>query len=285
MRGLKFILVAGVAAVTLSACTDRYQQAANAEPSGSSFTRELYKGYVGLSGDERSEKDWTDSDLFADKAIASANGNAVAPEEVANWDLGAEFVDDLSTAHDRLAGALAHGAADVVPTSAAQAQVMFDCWIQEQEENIQPDHIAACRDGFLAAMAKVDAALAPKKAEPAPAPAPAALPDPFAIYFDFDSDALTVDAKAEISVIVAAIKKHSPSKVIVAGHTDTAGSSEYNQKLAGERAAAVVAALESHGVSSYSVKSQDLGENAPAINTGDGISEFRNRRVIVTLVK
>ncbi|MFD2207150.1 OmpA family protein [Kiloniella antarctica] len=284
MRGLKFILVAGVAAVTLSACTDRYQAATNAEPSGSSFTRELYKGYVGLSGDERSEKDWGDSDLFADKAIAAADGNAVAPEEVANWDLGAEFVDGLTTAHDRLAGALANGAADKAPTSAAQAQVMFDCWIQEQEENIQPDHINACRDGFLAAMAKVDAALAPK-ATPAPAPAPMALPDPYAIYFDFDSDVLTVDAKAEISVIVAAIKKHSPSKVIVAGHTDTAGASDYNQNLAGLRAAAVVAALESHGIAASNVSSQDLGENAPAVNTGDGISEFRNRRVVVTLVK
>ncbi len=285
MRGLKFVLVAGVAAVTLSACADRYQAATNAQPSGSSFTRELYKGYVGLSGDERAEKDWGDSGLFADKALVAADGNSVAPEEVANWDLGEEFVGDLSTAHDRLTNALAHGAADKAPTSAAHAQVMFDCWIQEQEENIQPDHIAACRDGFLAAMAKVDAALAPKVVKAAPAPAPMVLPDPFAIYFDFDSDALTVDAKAEISVVVAAIKKHSPSKVIVAGHTDTAGSSAYNQNLAGERAAAVVAALESHGVSAYKVKSQDLGENAPAVNTGDGISEFRNRRVIVTLLK
>ena len=133
-------------------------------------------------------------------------------------------------------------------------------------------------------MAKVDAALAPK-AKPAPAPAPMALPEPYAIYFDFDSDVLTVDAKAEVSVIVAAIKKHSPSKVIVAGHTDTAGSSDYNQALAGRRAAAVVAALESHGIAASHVSSQDLGENAPAVNTGDGISEFRNRRVIVTLVK
>ncbi|WP_120495974.1 OmpA family protein [Kiloniella sp. EL199] len=283
MRGLKFALVAGVAAVTLSACADRYQMASDAEPTGSSFTRELYKGYVGLSGDEKSEKDWTDSNLFADKALASADGKVVAPEEVANWDLGAEFVDDLSAAHDRLSAALANGAADIAPTSAASAQVMFDCWIQEQEENIQPDHIAACRDGFLAAMAKVDAAMAPKPK--APAPAPAAAPAPYAIYFDFDSDVLTVDAQAEVSVIVAAVKKHSPSKVIVAGHTDTAGSSEYNQNLANRRAAAVVTALESHGVSASIVQSQGVGENAPAVDTGDGISEYRNRRVIVTLVK
>ncbi|KKJ77437.1 hypothetical protein WH95_06960 [Kiloniella litopenaei] len=285
MRGLKFALVAGVAAVTLSACADRYQMASDAEPSGSSFTRELYKGYVGLSGDEKGEQDWADSNLFADKALAAADGKAVAPEEVANWDLDAEFVDDLSSAHDRLASALANGAANVAPTSAASAQVMFDCWIQEQEENIQPDHIAACRDGFLAAMAKVDAAMAPKPKAPAPAPAPAAAPEPYAIYFDFDSDVLTVDAQAEVSVIVAAVKKHSPSKVIVAGHTDTAGSSEYNQNLANRRAAAVVSALESHGVAASIVQSQGVGENAPAVDTGDGISEFRNRRVIVTLVK
>ncbi|MCZ4281909.1 OmpA family protein [Kiloniella laminariae] len=285
MQGLKFILVAGVASVTLSACADLYKDASNAEPTGSSFTRELYKGYVGLAGDERAEQDWTDSDLFANKALAAADGNAVAPEELANWDLDAAFIDELGSARGRLMNALNNGAADQAPTSAAHAQVMFDCWIQEQEENIQPDHIAGCRDGFLAAMEKVDAALAPKAAAPAPAPAPVAMPDPYFIYFDFNSADLTDDAQVETSVIAATIQKLSPSKVIVAGHADTSGDADYNQTLAGKRAAAVAAALTGHGVSADHIQSHVLGENAPAVNTGDGVAEVKNRRVVVTLVK
>ena len=43
---------------------------------------------------------------------------------------------------------------------------MYDCWVQEQEENFQPDDIARCRDGFLAAMEEVEAQW-PQPAEPA----------------------------------------------------------------------------------------------------------------------
>ncbi len=42
---------------------------------------------------------------------------------------------------------------------AANAQVMFDCWMQEQEENFQPPDIARCRDGFSAAIAAVEATI------------------------------------------------------------------------------------------------------------------------------
>ena len=91
----------------------------------------------------------------------------------------------LSAARERLVAALAGGAADKDPANAARAQVMFDCWMQEQEENFQPAHIAACRDGFTDAMGIVEAALkpapAPVAAKPAPQPVaatPAPKPDP-----------------------------------------------------------------------------------------------------------
>jgi OOP family OmpA-OmpF porin len=41
------------------------------------------------------------------------------------------------------------------PAELARAQARFDCWLQEQEEATQAGDIAACRDGFRAAVAAV----------------------------------------------------------------------------------------------------------------------------------
>src|SRR3546814_7146483 len=64
------------------------------------------------------------------------------------------MVGTLTSSRERLMAVLAAGAAQSDPTQAAEAQVAFDCWMQEQEENFQPDDIAACRDRFEAAMAR-----------------------------------------------------------------------------------------------------------------------------------
>ena len=34
------------------------------------------------------------------------------------------------------------------PVQVAEAQVAFDCWIQELEENHQPEHINECKNKF-----------------------------------------------------------------------------------------------------------------------------------------
>jgi hypothetical protein len=51
------------------------------------------------------------------------------------------------------------GGRTLAPDQTATAQVQFDCWVQELEENIQADDIAACRDRFDAVVAELDTAL------------------------------------------------------------------------------------------------------------------------------
>jgi OOP family OmpA-OmpF porin len=72
-------------------------------------------------------------------------------------------------ARSRLLQAFDHGAKDIIPAQAAQAQVSFDCWMQELEEGYQPEDIAACRSRYESAMAEVDEALR----YPPPPPPPA----------------------------------------------------------------------------------------------------------------
>ena len=70
--------------------------------------------------------------------------------------------------------------------------------------------------------------------------------------------------------------------VKIAGHTDTSGSADYNEQLSLERARVVAEAFEgAAGGPIGSVELFGLGENAPLVETGDGVVEAANRRVEV----
>ncbi|MDP6602913.1 MAG: OmpA family protein, partial [Rhodospirillales bacterium] len=172
----------------------------------------------------------------------------------------------------------------------AKAQVMFECWMQEQEEDIQPEDIAACRADFYAAMAALKLALAPKMvaAKPAPAPAPApapkpmALTGPYTVFFDFDSAELTAAAPAVVQKVISDFEKVKPSEILLSGHADRAGSSAYNMVLSKERLDAVAAALKEGGVPSLILTKTMKGEYNPRVATPDGQRNEANRRVEVT---
>src|SRR5690606_15451137 len=94
-------------------------------------------------------------------------------------------VNELATSRTRLMAAMAGGAAEKKPFDAATAQASFDCWMEQQEENFQPAHIAACRDDFMTAMARLEEQ--PKIAETPPAPEPVMVePAAFTVHFDLD---------------------------------------------------------------------------------------------------
>src|SRR3546814_7288426 len=99
----------------------------------------------------------------------------------------------------------------------AEAQVAFDCWMEQQEENFQPDDIAACRDRFEAAMAILEEEEAPA---PPPPPAPMAEPilGPFTVYFDFDDAELTADARTELAEVIEAAESSATQSEIGRAH-------------------------------------------------------------------
>ena len=100
--------------------------------------------------------------------------------------------------------ALAAGAGEKAPKAAARAQAMYECWMEEQEENNQPEDIKACRSKYDAAMTEVNAAMqvrpvaAPAVPPPSPAAKPAIATGPFIVFFDFDSAKLSDQAKKTI---------------------------------------------------------------------------------------
>lgn len=267
------LIVAGCAGNELS-------RAETAAPPASVHERALYDGYVALSKGEFAEGDYKDSDDFALRAMTVAKGQPVQPAMIASRSLPADNVEEMTAARLRLVTALSQGAAQAKPLDAAEAQVSFDCWMQEQEENFQPADIAACRDRFAMAMAKLEEQ--PKLAAATPAvPEPMPAPGPYTVYFDFDAAGLTPNARAVLADVVEASRKSDSGMINVAGFTDLSGSETYNQVLSEKRANAVINFLVESGVDAGKIVGQGLGEANPVVATQ--APELRNRRVEIKL--
>ncbi len=291
MSRIVTVTVIGLAAGVLSACGIQLEKAQRIDPQGTSFDRELYAEYVGLSSSEFDEADYRDSDVFARRAMSSGEGQTVAPEALEARNLPSSMTGELGAARSRLVAALDGGARESMPDEAARAQGMFDCWMQEQEENFQPEDIARCREGFLDSVAKLEAGMQPPQpvAQPAPPPppppaAPPPLPGPFLVFFDFDSSVLSEGAERTIGDIASAIAQSGSASINVAGYTDTSGTAEYNLGLSERRADVVAQALRSAGVSSgIPMTTEAFGEDSLRVPTDDGVREPANRRVQIML--
>ena len=276
-------IMAGCAGLEL----DKANQTAS---TGSTFNKGLRDGYLALSKSEYDEGDYRDSDYFARSAVAAASGNAGGPQDISGRQLPDNKVDELTNARARLLAALDTQAAQDLPDQAANAQVMFDCWMQEQEENRQPNDIAACRGGFDSAMSALDErnlALAEaekaKMAKAAPAPAPMPKEQRFVVYFDTDKTEISEAAAAVLAEAKAAAEKFSDATISVVGNTDTVGTGTYNEKLSILRAEAVAQKLMVEGIADAAIKTEGRGMSDLAVTTGPNVDEPRNRRVEIVV--
>ena len=292
IKSIRLAAMLAAGALLLGACGTKLEPAQNSIPPGTPFEAGLHSGYLQLSKSEYSEADYRDSDTFARRVIASSLGEPVSPEELSARHLPEDTVKDLTSARQRLVSALDATARTKAPAAAARAQVMFDCWMQEQEENFQPGDIARCRSAFESAMAEVEDAMRPPPPPPPPpaaeAPRPAVeepedvkiAPRFYSIFFDFDSDMVSDVASRVIDEILSDWQSRDGQLALV-GHADSTGPADYNLGLSQRRAKNVRAMLEEGGMSSARLTDTGVGETDLAVPTADGVREPRNRRVTV----
>ena len=89
------------------------------------------------------------------------------------------------------------------------------------------------------------------------------------------------DADRVLQEIADAAHERPGAELVVEGHTDTSGTHEHNQALSDARARAVADVLVREGVPRDRIRTEGMGESGLAVQTGDGVREPRNRRVVV----
>jgi outer membrane protein OmpA-like peptidoglycan-associated protein len=102
------------------------------------------------------------------------------------------------------------------------------------------------------------------------------------VFFDFDRADVSPEAASILNNAVTAYANCGVARVMLAGHTDTAGSTQYNQGLAERRNQAVRSYMTSRGIPEGQISGQAFGESQPRVPTADGVREAQNRRVEVT---
>jgi OOP family OmpA-OmpF porin len=243
-------------------------------PAGSDFSRSLAAEYRELANFEQFEMyDYRDAQYHAKKGLSAAAGNVPTPTEINERDIDDAHVGELTDARAKLISVLGIGAADRFPTETAIAQTRFDCWIEQQEEGFQFDHIRACKEEFWAAMNALDAKMVEKpKAEVAPTA------ERFVVFFAWDSSELPGTASTILSNIKRAYDEKGTVSIDVVGHADTSGQTKYNQALSERRAVVVRKALAAAGIPADKIITMGKGESDLLVVTADGVREPSNRR-------
>lgn len=311
-------LIGSVSACSMlpSASTDESEEASTPPPSysslrqvnGTPFDKHLYEGYMKLAKKEDFEHDFENLDKFKERAMRAADGRLVSPEPIADRDLPTHTVDELTQARERLESAFYAGASVEYPKAAATAQVKFDCWMEQQEEDIQQHDIDECKRQFWEAMAILEGAgdhdhgpqvthshphdhmhshpgngdMCHMHAHEEPmVPQETPQPEyvgPYIVFFDLDQSVITASADATLREVVRDAKLMNPARVVLTGHTDSSGSRAHNEALSSARVDAVARLLNAEGVNTI-IRASHFGENRLRIPTADGVRLEGNRRV------
>ncbi len=98
--------------------------------------------------------------------------------------------------------------------------------------------------------------------------------------FDFDSYVVKSEHADEVKKIVSFAKKHSGTSIELSGHTDSVGSSAYNQALSQARVAAVAKLVEMNTrIPKSKISKRSFGEAKPIRGNDNFANRRANRRV------
>jgi OOP family OmpA-OmpF porin len=99
------------------------------------------------------------------------------------------------------------------------------------------------------------------------------------VLFDFDRSEIRPDAADALERVAGAFADAEVERAIVAGHTDSVDTDEYNQELSERRANAVADALRGRGVTA-DLAAEGYGESRPvAANEVDGVDNPAGRQL------
>ena len=297
MKFNSFFAIAGVLA--LAACTGASSNSSvdalnKAQAVGSPFTKYLAAEYRDYANNEQGKMfDYADALHFARKGLAAASGVVVMPETLDDWDLSDKNIVEMTESRAALVDALENGGREIASDKAAVAQARFDCWAEQQEEGWSNN--VPCKNQFFDALKKLQDAVGSR-----PAPAPEEFMPPvaempkgdavpveqamFIVFFDWDKNNITAGANDVLDAVAQEVKNRADVKgLVIVGHTDSSGSTQYNDKLSVKRANAIKDGLVARGVAETMIRVEARGESDLLVKTPDNVREPANRRGQITL--
>ena len=104
------------------------------------------------------------------------------------------------------------------------------------------------------------------------------------LLYDFDSDVVRASAAQNLGNLAASLNKYPNTDLLIVGHTDAVGTSDYNQGLSQRRATAAANYLASQGVSAARLRALGRGETEPLATNDTEAGRQLNRRVEIAIV-
>jgi len=102
------------------------------------------------------------------------------------------------------------------------------------------------------------------------------------VFFDLDDYQIRADQVATIQTDAQFLKEHADMRIVVEGHCDEMGSTEYNLALGDKRATQVKAALEKAGIPSARMRVVSYGKELPVCTEPTESCWRMNRRAHIT---
>jgi outer membrane protein OmpA-like peptidoglycan-associated protein len=103
------------------------------------------------------------------------------------------------------------------------------------------------------------------------------------LLYDFNSDEVKPAARTNLRELAKSLDKYPGSDLLIVGHTDNVGSTDYNQRLSERRATAAADYLASQGVAKTRFATRGMGETEPIASNETEGGRQANRRVEVAI--
>lgn len=308
------IITASLSASAAPKETPGIEKARNARFYDNIFKEKLRTGYIELSDAEWNKGDKQDAVHYGEKAMAISYELDPEMENLYNRKITVQVMNNLLGAKYFLEAAFVKGIKEIIPDIAADAQVKFDCWLENEEEGEKSELIDVCKQAFeknrqiivevlddmkanemenrrilkeqlereaeMQAAKKFESQIAEQKAKMRK------MPEYSLIFFRYNDTALGITGKGILDKVAKDIEIFQPRKVVISGHADKTGSYEYNMRLAMKRGQAMANYLiQQHGIDPNLLDVKAYGENDPRVYEGQHIKDVRNRYVRIIFLK
>jgi peptidoglycan-associated lipoprotein len=107
----------------------------------------------------------------------------------------------------------------------------------------------------------------------------------YTVYFGFDSFSVRSSERPKLEAVASWLSQNPNRKIVVAGHTDSRGTTDYNVSLGERRALATRDYLLGLGVSQSRMTTVSYGEERPARSGQNETAWAANRRAAVGILR